>query len=76
MRKEIALLLIAVALVGGFFVGRKFPYHSFVPAPAGFAMDTANGKVCSPIGERKIPSKGVTGVEGGPDITIPECGKK
>ncbi len=75
MRKEIAWLLIAAALVVGFFLGRRFPAHSYVPAPAGFAMDTATGKVCSPIGERKISSKAATGVEG-PDISIPPCGKQ
>ena len=75
MRKEIAWLLIAVALVAGFLVGRRFPAHSYAPAPGGFVLDTTTGKVCSPVGERKIPSKAATGVEG-PDISIPLCGKQ
>lgn len=74
MRKEIAWLLVAVAFVGGFFVGRRFPAHTYAPAPAGLVLDTTTGKVCSPIGERKVPSKAATGVDG-PDIIIPECGK-
>lgn len=74
MRKEIAWLLIAVALVAGFLVGRRFPAHSYVPAPGGFSLDTATGRVCNPIGERRVPSKAATGVDG-PDVIIPECGK-
>lgn len=74
MRKEIAGLLIAAALLCGFFVGRRFPAHSYAPAPGGFALDTTTGKVCNPIGERKLSSKAVTGVDG-PDIIIPQCGK-
>ena len=74
MRKEIAWLAIAVALVCGFLVGRRFPAHNYVPAPAGFALDTTTGKVCNPIGDRKVGSKALTGVDG-PDIIIPQCGK-
>jgi hypothetical protein len=48
MRKEIALALIVVALVGGFLLGRKFPAHHYVIR--GFLLfDEATGKVCNPM---------------------------
>jgi hypothetical protein len=54
MRKEIALALVVVALVGGFLLGRQFPAHHYQQfGTSRWAMDTATGRVCDPWGAPK-----------------------
>jgi hypothetical protein len=61
MKKEIALLLIVVAFVCGFLVGRRFPPHNYIVASSEgkniVLVDTTTGKMCSPtrnIVERRV----------------------
>jgi hypothetical protein len=47
MRKKIAYLLIAAALVCGFLVGREFPRHHYQSLANGWViLDTSTGKEC------------------------------
>jgi hypothetical protein len=47
MRKEIACLLIVVAVLFGFFLGREFPRHHYQPLGNGWViLDTSTGKTC------------------------------
>ncbi len=51
MKTEIALVLVAFALTGGFLLGRQFPAHHYEPwREARWAYDTTTGKICDPWG--------------------------
>ena len=49
MKKEIALTLIAVALAGGFLLGRQFPAHHYehIGEYGPLFLDSATGKICT-----------------------------
>lgn len=47
MRKDVACLLIVVALVCGFLAGREFPRHEYQAIGNGYViLDTSTGKAC------------------------------
>jgi hypothetical protein len=44
----IVLMLVAVAFVAGFVIGRKFPAHNYVRYENLLLFDTTTGNVCDP----------------------------
>jgi hypothetical protein len=47
MRKEITLALIALALAGGFLLGRQFPAHHYEHLGGAIFLDNATGTICT-----------------------------
>ncbi len=56
MKKGIIALLVAIAFLSGFLVGRRFPAHHYVRYErGGLLVDTATGKLCDPIPRANSP---------------------